>query len=94
MIVVFLFGLAEQQRENDRELRKAGRDIERERRKLEAEEKKLVSMTGPIDEFSEIFLYAEKTRVLPMLAAAEWRCLYELPLSRITQFHHTLHGCA
>lgn len=35
----FLF--AEQQRENDKELRKAGRDIERERRKLEQEEKKL-----------------------------------------------------
>lgn len=32
----------EQQRENDRELRKAGRDIERERRKLEEEEKKLI----------------------------------------------------
>lgn len=32
----------EQQRENDRELRKAGRDIERERRKLEDEEKKLI----------------------------------------------------
>lgn len=33
----------EQQRENDRTLRKAGRDIERERRKLEDEEKKIVS---------------------------------------------------
>ncbi|GAB0091941.1 charged multivesicular body protein 2b [Sergentomyia squamirostris] len=31
----------EQQRENDRSLRKAGRDIERERKKLEMEEKKL-----------------------------------------------------
>jgi len=41
-----LFGkkptVKEQQRENDRELRKAGRDIERERRKLEEEEKKLI----------------------------------------------------
>lgn len=41
-----LFGkkptVKEQQRENDRELRKAGRDIERERRKLEDEEKKLI----------------------------------------------------
>lgn len=41
-----LFGkkptVKEQQRENDRELRKAGRDIERERRKLEGEEKKLI----------------------------------------------------
>uniref|UniRef100_D3TNI8 Putative assembly/vacuolar sorting protein n=1 Tax=Glossina morsitans morsitans TaxID=37546 RepID=D3TNI8_GLOMM len=40
-----LFGkaptLKEQQRENDRNLRKATRDIERERRKLEEEEKKL-----------------------------------------------------
>lgn len=40
-----LFGKAptvkEQQRENDRNLRKATRDIERERRKLEEEEKKL-----------------------------------------------------
>lgn len=33
---------SEQQRENDRALRKAGRDIERERRKLEDEEKKIV----------------------------------------------------
>lgn len=33
--------LKEQQRENDRSLRKATRDIERERRKLEDEEKKL-----------------------------------------------------
>lgn len=31
----------DQQRDNDRQLRKAGRDIERERRKLEVEEKKL-----------------------------------------------------
>lgn len=31
----------DQQRENDRQLRRAGRDIERERRKLEMEEKKL-----------------------------------------------------
>lgn len=41
-----LFGkkptVKEQQRENDKELRKAGRDIERERRKLEEEEKKLI----------------------------------------------------
>lgn len=41
-----LFGkkptVKEQQRENERELRKAGRDIERERRKLEEEEKKLI----------------------------------------------------
>lgn len=40
-----LFGkkptLKEQQRDNDRSLRKATRDIERERRKLEEEEKKL-----------------------------------------------------
>lgn len=34
--------ISEQQRENDRALRKAGRDIERERRKLEDEEKKIV----------------------------------------------------
>lgn len=34
--------IVEQQRENDRSLRKAGRDIERERRKLEEEERKLV----------------------------------------------------
>lgn len=34
---------AEQQRENDKTLRKAGREIERERRKLEEDEKKLVS---------------------------------------------------
>lgn len=33
---------AEQQRENDKSLRKAGRDIERERRKLEEEERKVV----------------------------------------------------
>lgn len=33
----------EQQRDNDRALRRAGRDIERERRKLEDEERKLVS---------------------------------------------------
>lgn len=33
--------IADQQRENDRQLRRAGRDIERERRKLEMEEKKL-----------------------------------------------------
>uniref|UniRef100_A0A1B6EH27 Uncharacterized protein n=2 Tax=Clastoptera arizonana TaxID=38151 RepID=A0A1B6EH27_9HEMI len=33
--------LKEQQRENDRALRKAGRDIERDRRELEKEEKKL-----------------------------------------------------
>lgn len=33
----------EQQRENDRELRKAGREIERERKKLDVEEKKIVS---------------------------------------------------
>ncbi|ALC43078.1 CHMP2B [Drosophila busckii] len=33
----------EQQRENDRSLRKATRDIERERRKLEEEEKKLMT---------------------------------------------------
>lgn len=36
------FTSTEQQRENDRALRKAGRDIEREKRKLEDEEKKLV----------------------------------------------------
>lgn len=36
----------EQQRENDRALRKAGRDIERERRKLEDEEKKIVIITS------------------------------------------------
>ncbi len=35
---------AEQQRDNDRALRRAGRDIERERHKLENEEKKLVSV--------------------------------------------------
>lgn len=34
----------EQQRENDRALRKAGRDVERDRRELEREEKKIVSM--------------------------------------------------
>lgn len=39
-----VFLLSEQQRENDRSLRKAGRDIERERRKLEDEEKKIVSL--------------------------------------------------
>lgn len=33
---------AEQQRDNDRALRRAGRDIERERRKLMDEEKKIV----------------------------------------------------
>lgn len=33
----------EQQRENDKQLRKAGREIDREKRKLELEEKKLVS---------------------------------------------------
>lgn len=49
MFVVLIFfpydlhGL-EQQRENDRSLRRAGREIERERRKLEDEEKKLVSI--------------------------------------------------
>lgn len=37
-----LISFSEQQRENDRALRKAGRDIERERRKLEDEEKKIV----------------------------------------------------
>lgn len=35
--------IAEQQRENDRALRKAGRDIEREKRTLEVEENKIVS---------------------------------------------------
>lgn len=39
--------IAEQQRENDRALRKAGRDIERERRTLEAEENKIVSNKWP-----------------------------------------------
>lgn len=34
----------EQQRENDRALRRAGRDIERERRKLEDEERKIVNI--------------------------------------------------
>lgn len=41
--VKFLF--LEQQRENDRALRKAGRDIERDRREMEREEKKLVNIT-------------------------------------------------
>lgn len=41
--VLLFFSFAEQQRENDRSLRKAGRDIERERRKLADEEKKIVS---------------------------------------------------
>lgn len=38
-----IVSFSEQQRENDKALRKAGRDIERERRKLEDEEKKIVS---------------------------------------------------
>lgn len=37
-----LLYFTEQQRDNDRSLRKAGREIERERRKLEEEEKKIV----------------------------------------------------
>lgn len=38
----FVKYFAEQQRDNDRALRRAGRDIERERRKLMDEEKKIV----------------------------------------------------
>lgn len=41
----------EQQRENDRSLRRAGRDIERERRKLEDEEKKIVSVSRSISRY-------------------------------------------
>lgn len=44
-LLVSINNYAEQQRSNDRELRKAGRDIERERRKLEVEEKKLVKVS-------------------------------------------------
>lgn len=35
----------EQQRQNDRELRKAGRDLDRDKAALEREEKKLVSIS-------------------------------------------------
>lgn len=42
--LINLFLHEELQRENDRALRKVGRDLERERRELEREEKKLVSL--------------------------------------------------
>lgn len=47
MYIVFYYEIifssfSEQQRENDRSLRRAGREIERERRKLEDEERKIV----------------------------------------------------
>ena len=40
--------LAEQMRNNDRALRKAGRDVERDRRELEREEKKLEGELLPL----------------------------------------------
>lgn len=42
MTNVYVFIILEQQRQNDRELRKAGRDLERDKAALEREEKKLV----------------------------------------------------
>lgn len=43
LIQTYSFLVTEQQRENDRALRRAGRDIEKERRVIEQEEKKIVS---------------------------------------------------
>lgn len=43
LIIHFNIPISEQQRENDRALRRASRDIERERRTLEVEENKIVS---------------------------------------------------
>lgn len=42
--MVAVFYILEQQRQNDRELRKAGRDLERDKVALEREEKKIVSI--------------------------------------------------
>lgn len=47
-IIFFLLFSSEQQRQNDRELRKAGRDLERDKAALEREEKKLVSWQGTL----------------------------------------------
>lgn len=44
-LIVYFFILLEQQRQNDRELRKAGRDLERDKLALEREEKKIVCKT-------------------------------------------------